>query len=622
MEEYNPNGRWTSKKKKVDYTPPEPAYIPKARPVEHGVQQVSYKPAGSGKKIAIVVVVAVVVLAGAYGTWFLLTRPISPPVVGLSFAAPSQVLAGDPFPFSVSYNNSSTVPLRNASLVVSLPNGVFFSGEPQAEQTMTIPVGDVAAGDSSSTNFELLATAGAANVVQVSSTLSYSTDASHGALYTSSYRGTVTVGSPIIELSIGAPANIFAGQDFQTQISYQNTTKSEIDGAEIAMQYPQGFTFVQGSPAPAFPGNTIWDLGSLSPGAGGTIVITGTMSGQNTALYSLSGTVTRTISGTAYAVAAGAANVAITAAPLMITAVANNDPNYIAKLDDYLDYTITYTNVSQTTFQNVAITAALQGEMFDPSSVQSPASFNSRTDTLTWYPANTPALISVAPGATGSVDLRVKTRSSFPIATPTDKDFSLGLHLTASSLTVPAGTVATSTSAAADVTNKMGGVTTISAVGYRYEPEAGIQNSGPYPPQVNQATTYTIHWIVTNYSTDVNGVTVSAYLQSGATCTGKMTSTIATQPACDPATGAVTWAIPSIAAGTGVLNAPIEAVFQVEDTPAVNQVGQTVTFLGKTSLTAADEFTGATISASADPVDTGVPQDKGVTESATRTVQD
>jgi uncharacterized repeat protein (TIGR01451 family) len=320
-------------------------------------------------------------------------------------------------------------------------------------------------------------------------------------------------------------------------------------------------------------------------------------------------------------VAAGTANVAITAAPLTIGAVVNNDLNYTAKLDDYLDYKITYTNPSNTTFQNVAITATLQGAMFDPSSVQSDAAFNSRTGTLTWYPANTPALTAVAPGTTGSVDLRVKTKVSFPIVSAADKDFTLGLHLTVSSFTVPAGTVATSTAAAADISTKVGGIVMVQAIGYRYEPGSDIQNSGPYPPKVNQETMYTIHWRVTNYSTDVNGVTVSAYLQSGATCTGKITSTISAQPICNPATGEVTWAIPSITAGTGVLGAPIEAVFQVGNTPAVNQAGQAVALLGKTSLTATDTFTDSTLSASADAVNTNIPQDKAVTASG-RMVQE
>ena len=299
----------------------------------------------------------------------------------------------------------------------------------------------------------------------------------------------------------------------------------------------------------------------------------------------------------------------------------NNDTNYIVKSGDDLNYKITYTNLSSTTLQDVAITANLEGTMFDLSSVQSSAAFNSSIGTLMWYPANTSALTSIAPGTTGSVNLRIKTKSSFPIASASDKNFTVGLHLVGTSPTVPLGTVATGTSVSTDVVNKVGGAIAVDAVGYRYETGDTIVNSGPYPPKVNQPTTYTIHWRVTDYSTDVGGVTVSAYLQSGTMCTGKTTSTVMPGPFCNAVTGEITWSIPSIPAATGILSAPLEAVFQVQNMPAVNQVGQILTLLGKTSVTATDKFTGATLSASASPITTSIPEDKAVSANGRNVTQ-
>ncbi len=611
MEGYNPNAIWTSKKKKVNYTPPEPYHPPQGPVKKDGDSPVRRD--GSGKKAAIISVIAIVVAAGAAGAWFFLNRPAPAPAVSLDFAAPSEVATGDPFALSVLYTNSSTVPLRNASLVVALPSGVFFSGQPASQQTETIALGDIAAGYSGEENVALLAAASASNVVQVSSTLSYVTDASRGVSFSTSNKTSFAVGAPVVSLAISAPTNVFAGQNFTSVVSYKNVTAHPIDGVSIAMQYPQGFVFSSAAPTPAFPGNSIWNIGSLAQGAGGTITITGAVSGKSTALYSLSGTASEAVGSSSYTIAAQAANIAITASPLAVSAVLNNQPNYIAQLGDNLDYTITYANTSNITFKNVVVTAALSGAMFDLKSVQSNAAFNSNTNTLTWYAANTPALASVAPGTTGTLDLRVNTKTAFPIATAADKNFALGLHLGINSLTVPAGTAATSTAASSNVSNKMGGVIAISAVGYRYEPTVAIKNSGPYPPKVNQPTTYTIHWNVKNYSTDASNVTVSAYLQSGTTCTGEIVSNVSVQPSCDPSTGEVTWTIPGVAAGTGIIGAPVEAVFQVENTPAVNQIGQTITLLGKTSVTATDNFTGATLSASADPVGTDLPNDPAVT---------
>ena len=611
MEGYNPNAIWTSKKKKVDYTPPEP-YHPPRTPEPKAPRPDTGAP-GSGKKVLIFSIIAVVALAAAGGAWFFLSRPVPAPAVSMGFAVPPQVPVGDPFALSVLYTNSSTVPLRNASLAIGLPAGVFFAGQPATQQAETVQIGDVAPGYSGTESISLVAAATAASVVHVSSTLSYATDASKGKLFSTSAGTSLAVGSPVLNLAISAPTNVFAGQDFTSVISYQNASAHALSGVTISLQYPQGFSFVAATPTPAFPGNSSWNIGSLPQGGTGTITVAGSVSGKTSALYSLSGTAAENISGTTYTVAAQAANIAIMTSPLAVSAVLDNTSNYVAGLGDNLDYTITYANTSNVTFHNVAVTAVLSGAMFDLGSVQSKAAFNSKTNTLTWYPANTPALASVAPGTTGTLDLRITTKSAFPIVTSTDKNFTLGLHLGIASPTVPPGTTATSTSASADITNKVGGMLRVAATGYRYEPTVAIRNSGPYPPKVNQPTTYTIHWDLTNYATDASNVTVSAYLQSGTTCTGEIMSNISAEPVCDPSTGEVTWTIPGVAAGTGIIGKPLEAVFQVENTPAVNQVGQTITLLGKTTVSGTDVFTGNTLTASADPIGTDLPNDTAIT---------
>jgi hypothetical protein len=132
---------------------------------------------------------------------------------------------------------------------------------------------------------------------------------------------------------------------------------------------------------------------------------------------------------------------------------------------------------------------------------------------------------------------------------------------------------------------------------------------------VDQPTDYTIHWDIANYATDATSVTVSAYLQSGTTFTGAATSTglaSTSLPIYNAGTGEVTWTIPFIPATTGVISPPVTTIFQVSNTPAVNQVGQAVTLLGPTTLTATDVYTGATVTATAAAVTTRLPNDPSV----------
>jgi hypothetical protein len=89
---------------------------------------------------------------------------------------------------------------------------------------------------------------------------------------------------------------------------------------------------------------------------------------------------------------------------------------------------------------------------------------------------------------------------------------------------------------------------------------------------------------------------------------------------CDPATGLVRWQIPLIPATTGITGKPLEAVFQIQNTPAVNQIGQDVTLMGSSALTAVDGFTSSSLRDVVPQITTTLSDDKSVPPNVTRQV--
>ena len=73
MQEYNPNAVWTSKKKKVEYTPSGSPRVPGTAGGNYSISS-PQQSSGSGKKAAIITGVVILVLAVACGAWFFLTR--------------------------------------------------------------------------------------------------------------------------------------------------------------------------------------------------------------------------------------------------------------------------------------------------------------------------------------------------------------------------------------------------------------------------------------------------------------------------------------------------------------------------------------------------------------------
>ncbi len=628
MPEYNPNSVWESKEKKYEYTPPggrsslQPSGSirpPDGAPLNSDEPK---QPSFFRRHGLIFFTIGIFLAIGlAAFIYYLLLPPPTPNVV-ISFSNPGSITVGVPFPIIITVSNESKSVLENATLNIMLPGGISFA----SGTTPTQSVGTLSSQTINPPDTIWLvagANSGAASIVgtteTLNTTLTYQTAETASTTYTASANTSLSIGTQsALTLSYNAPSSIFSGQNFDITVNYQNDTPNALQGVQLQMQYPPAYHFVMSSATlPIDAGNDTWNLGTLAANATGTLVITGNIVGPAQAHYQLTGTIGATFSGENYPAIAAPVSFVVTPSPLSLAIALNGSSTYIAKLGDGLNYVLTYTNNSNVAFKNVNISAVLTGSMYNLSSLKTSGSFNSRSNTITWFAANTPALASLAPGQSGTVDFTINTLQTFPTQLVSEgyKNYSLDVTATAVSPTVPPNTAGTNTTSITELTSKVGGEITLTANGYVKETTPGIANTGPYPPVVNQPTLYTIHWDIANYSTDATSVTISAYLQSGTTFTGVATSTglaSNTIPTYDAGTGLVSWTIPSISATTGVISPPVQAIFQVSNTPAVNQVGETVTLLGPTTLSAIDEYTGMAVTSAAPAVTTYLPNDPSV----------
>jgi hypothetical protein len=565
---------------------------------------------------------ALVVLVGAIagGVVFFNNKPI--PQLSISFVTPAQTLVGSPFTLTISYANNSNQTLQGASLAVLLPEGISSLANAKNQRVITEPIGDLPAGDTSSTVLNLIPTNNPNSVQHIQATVTYGAASNTTAQYATQTQTDIAIGPTALNFSFSLPQNVFSGENFPVIVSYNNQSSQNIADAHFTMSYPNGFNFISSSmPLLAGSNNNVWDLGAVPAGASSTFTITGNISGPTSALYALSGILSGTFQGQTYPITTQSTNVTIAQAPLTISLSLNGTSTYVSTAGDQLNYVLTYTNTSNLAFSSANVTVKLTGAMFDFSKLHTDGSFSSVANTITWNAAQDRTLASIEPGQSGSLNFQLSTKDAYPIHLPSDKNFVLKAIATIYSPTVPVNTAGGSgTQSVTELDNKVGGELAVAAKGYFHDP-SGIVNIGPYPPKVNQATNYTVHWQLTNYATDVSNVTVSAYLQSGSSFTGTATTTIPSSTLnYDAGTGLVTWTIPSLSATTGVLGKPPEAIFQLSNTPAVNQLGQSVTLLGQTSVTATDNFTGKTLSGSDQPVTTQLPDDSTVASISSKIV--
>ncbi len=533
--------------------------------------------------------------------------------ISLEFAKPDQIFVGQPFVVGVSFSNPSDRVLKEITFSLSLPDGISFLGQAPGQRITEQTIGDLGPGGIGEQSFHLIAIGGNQTLKRIDAKLSYKIAGSNAGFEERSGLDLV-IGQPAISLKFDIPEKVVSGETFEIKLQYQNNSGQEFKNLYLKVDYPAIFKY-QSATKQAERGNNYWKIGDLERGGNGDLSIRGSVIGQELSFFGFNAALTADFSGETYTVNTQSANLEIASSPISVSITANGSPTHIARIGESVTYSVNFRNNSETTFENITVRAKFVGELFDFTTAGTDVFLNSLTNTFTWTLANTPTLARLAPGESGSVALTIRLKDNFPARRLSDKNYTLKVQAEVESPTVPIGTTAPKTLSITALETKVAGKIGIDTKGYFRDASSGILNSGPYPPRVNQPTQYTIHWIVTTEAADFKNIRLTSFLQSGSKWTGILKSNVDTQPAYDPSTGRVTWEITNLPANKGIVGTAAEAVFQIENTPAVNQVGQEIVLLANTLLRAEDAFTGLSFEESHEPVSSGLPDDPTVADS-------
>ncbi len=535
--------------------------------------------------------------------------------LSISLEVPDEVSVGIPFELRVSVANESGNVLEDAKLTVEIPEGVVFVGSDPEKNFLNKAFGALGSGSLAEETFDLIALGGERSVKEVRATVSYLPE-SLRSRFEKSAAAQFVVASVGIEVDVSVPERVFGGEEFAIVFAYANRSDVDVEDVELNVAYPPSFRFKSASLDPD-EGNGVWELGDLRRGSEGEITVRGSLIGPDNAFFEIGAILEARFLGRSYPIAEKVVSIAIAPSPLSLAISTDRDSAYLAKEGDTIRYTLRFSNHTDVALHHLTVSARLTGVMFDLATLSTNASLRTSDNTLIWNVANTPSLSVFTPGASSEVNFQVKLKDPYPIRRLSDKNFILKVDGEVGSPTVPSPIVAERTLGIASHEIKVGGKVSIDAQGFFRDANAGIVNKGPWPPQAGKSTNFTIHWILKNFSTDIEDVEVKAFLGGNVRMTSVTKSNTADAPTYNPTTQEVVWKVASLNAGKGVLGVPAEAIFQLEATPSINQAGSGVILLQPTSLTAKDLFTGEELSASDAEVkttsltDSTVRQDEG-----------
>lgn len=523
----------------------------------------------------------------------------------VSLAAPDEVMAGVPLDFKVEFSNQIDSVLKNVSLIITLPDGAVFAGSGAEKLVDSKDLGDIGQGSLISESYKIIFLKGIGEKNKIKALVSYTSGSSK---YEKEVEKNIKVSDSGVSVEIKAPEKVVSGEEFDVSVNYKNVSDADFSGLELAIDYPDDFTFIS-SDSKADSGNNVWELGDLRKGSEGNFTIRGSVAGSDNSPVIFKSRLGFIANNQKYNMDLKDVNSTISPSPLSLAILLNDKQDYAAKLNDDLKYTISYVNNTDVPLRDAVVRTQIKGELFDLESLDTKAIFRETDNTLIWNSSNTSELNYIAPRSAGFVSFSIKTKTNYPVRRLGDKNFILSARAEIESPTVPDFLNASRTYNVSKIETKVAGDLVLSAKALFRDAGAGILNKGSLPLKVDQPIDFTVHWILESFATDFNNIEVRAPLKDGVKFTGTATSNFGNAPFFDASTSEMVWTLDKLPANKGFVDDPVEVVFQIEATPSSSQIAGYMPLLGETVVKATDAFSSAPVELKLEQITTALPDD-------------
>lgn len=521
--------------------------------------------------------------------------------VSLDLSGPTTISGGDTVPLEIAITNTNPVALQNATLEVDFPDG----SRDATDVTQSYPryvenLGTLESGQKVARSIKAVVFGGAGQTLELPVSLSYSTVGS-SAVFVKKTTYPLAVSSTPLEMSVGTLAETVSGKPLTFTLSVHSNATVLLNNVVVAGTFPFGFQNVSAS-LPLTNGTL--QLGNLAPGESKSFTITGTLTGQEgeERVFHFSVGTAKSATDQSLAVTYMTQDASVTIqAPFISTTLSVNGNTTADTISagSRQNVTVSYVNTLPTSVSNVVVSVQMSGNAVDYGSIQSTSGFYRSNDhTIVFSQDKDPALASLAPGKSGIGAFTFSTlaASSLPAAP------SVTLTISVSGTRIGQANVPETVNASVSKMLKI--ITSTAITAFAVHASGAIGNTGPIPPSVNQATTYSVVWDVRNQGNAIAGATLFATLPSYVTYTGRTSGAGAFSY--DESSRTVRWNIGDIAQG-----GTAQGMFQVSLVPSSSQRGAAPSLTGTATFSGYDRFAGVQVNTTVSPATTETTTDPG-----------
>jgi len=597
--------------------------IKNREPIDFEIEKSEKKPKSSKKyfRIALVVGIIIILIITALvfiRNWFSFSKE----KIELEINAPAEVASGEEIEITINCQNNNRVSIKDAKLIIDYPQGAYSIEGDELNQEV-VEMGDILSKEEKFKNFKIRLASEKGSIKFLSVRLNYQPE-NINSRFENSASFKISINSVLVGLYLTVPQKAVSGEEISYILDYINSSDEDFSNLKIELDYPSGFSFKSAEPEPisaialsdqgeVAEKNNVWQLDELKKNERGTIRVSGILEGLEGENKSLGASLGKTENSNFLKYSQTSAATQISAAPLQLSLFLDGEQeSRNVNSNEKLNYKVEFKNNTDIALSQLILKVYLKGEMFNFKSLalKEKGFFDSLNNVITWSAAGVPSLALLPPGETGQVEFSLSLEKNFPIISFDDKNFQVSAQAELETLNVPPQFNLEKLKIEKVLKSKVNSEIVFQTKAYYNETSSSISNFGPVPPRVNQVTTYTIHWQITNGSNDLENIKVMAALPQGIEWRNAHSSLKKDdQLQYNERTKQIIWEIAKMPAATGFLIPAYELVFQIALRPSITQIGTTPILINESKLEARDTFTNETLESFDSAITSDLPDD-------------
>jgi len=538
-------------------------------------------------KKTIFILAVILIIFGFVGFFYYREKVFSKEILKLEILGQDSAKMGDEIEYTVKYKNNGNFTLEGPKLIFELPDNSLTE---DGKQRLTQNLKDIYPGGEDFVKFKARLLGKEGDLKVAHAWLSY-TPHNLSVRYESDTTLTTKIDAVPITLTFDLPSKVEKGKEINYSINYFSNIDYPLENLSLKVDPLAGFNFASSTPVSL--DKSEWKLATLQKAQGGRITIKGSVLADTGSHLSFSAKLGMWQDGTFVTIKEASQGLEIIHPLLFISQQINGSSNYVASPGDTLHYEVFFRNIGSTPFDNVFVVCRLDGQAFDLSALSSQQGQANKNDNLIIFdPKQVSQLRRVESQQEVKVDFTIKLKNSWPIADSEKNNVVIKNKVNVSDISQEFDT-------------KVNSKLELSQKAY-FANQQDIQNSGPIPPKVGQATTYTVAWELKNDLNDLKNIKVKAVLpQNVMLADAIFPESQASNFSFDNTSREIVWSAGNLSSGSSV-----SMYFQIVLTPSAFQRGQAASLIGQATVYGEDQFTDANVQSADSGLDTSLPDDK------------